>query len=109
VATETNSTSHSLVVGLAFIAGAGLILMVTVAAVGAIQGDAADPNALGVLFALGVILLVGGIGAWLGVVRPFAHFDDINQPAPDEHHPETHHDSETALAHTPPADPVVTH
>jgi hypothetical protein len=42
-------------------------------------------------------------------VRPFAHFDDINQPAPDEHHPETHHDSETALAHTPPADPVVTH
>lgn len=112
MATETNHPSKSLVVGLSFIAGAGLILMVTVAAVGAIQGEAASPESLGLLFALGVALLAGGVGAWLAVVRPFTHFDDINQPAPDEHHHDAHdeqHDSETALVIAPPADLARTH
>lgn len=113
MATETNHPSKSLVAGLSFIAGAGLMLMVTVAAVGAIQGEAASsPESLGLLFALGVALLVGGVGAWLAVVRPFTHFDDINQPAPDEHHHGAHaepHASETALAVAPPADLARTH
>lgn len=104
MAAETNHPSQALVVGLAFVAGAGLILMVTAAAVGAIQGEAASPEPLGLLFAVGVVLLAGGIGAWLAVVRPFTHFDDINQPVPDEHHHEEQHDSETALAPVPPAE-----
>lgn len=100
--TETSSAPSALVTGLAFIAGAGLAVMVTAAAVGAVQGENASPEVLGLFFALGVVLLVGGVGAWLAVERPFAHFDDINVPAPDEHHHDhDHQPADTALAAAP--------
>ena len=100
--TETRSAPPSLVTGLAFIAGTGLTVMVTTAAVGAIQGENASAETLGLFFALGVVLLIGGVGAWLAVERPFAHFDDINVPAPDEHHHDDNHQpADTALAAAP--------
>lgn len=108
MATETSRASQSVVVGLAFVAGAGLTLMVIVAGVGAVQADSASPETLGLAFALGVALLVGGIGGWLAVVRPFTHFDDINVPAPDEHHHDSHDPGATALAHAPNDQPVHT-
>lgn len=101
-ANESDSAPRSLVVSLAFIAGAGLTLMVVAAAIGVIQAEDADTRALGLLFAAGLVLLVGGIGAWLAVERPFMHFDDINVPAPDEHHDEEDHQhTETALIAAP--------
>ena len=77
--------------------------MVLVAGVGVIQGEAASTPTMALFFALGLVMLIGGIAAWMAVVRPFTHFDDINQPAPDEHHEHDSHD-EHALAH--PAEPA---
>ncbi|MGQ9889252.1 MAG: hypothetical protein ACUVSX_12290 [Aggregatilineales bacterium] len=100
--TETGNAPSSLMTGLAFIAGAGLAMMVVTAAVGVIQGENASAEALGLLFALGVVFLIGGVGAWLAVERPFAHFDDINVPAPDEHHhDDDHQPADAALAAAP--------
>jgi hypothetical protein len=97
----TNQPSRSLQVGLAFIAGTGLTLMVVAAGIGVVNGTA-DDGALGLLFAVGVALLVSGIIAWFAVVRPDTHFDDINVPMYHGHEHHDEHDShtggETALA-----------
>lgn len=94
--------SKILQVGLAFVAGTGLTLMMVVAGI-AVVDPTVDSGTLGLLFAVGVALLLTGILAWFGVVRPDTHFDDINVPLyhGHDHHDEhdTHADSETpALA-----------
>ena len=86
---------------LAALAGTGMTLMIVAAAIGVITGQG-----VGLLFALGALMLLGGGGAWIGVTRPFEHFDDINQPIDgghvshghDEAHEESAHDAD---AHTP--------
>jgi hypothetical protein len=88
VSNQTNKVSNSVIVGLAFCAGIGLILMLIALSIGVIDGDQANANSLGVLFAAGLLMLIGGIGGWLGAVRPFDHFDNINLPAEEEHHDE---------------------
>ncbi len=75
--------------GLAMIGGAGLTLMILSASVGVIYGAALDLDAthsLGLLLVTGLLLLILAIGFWLGWVRPFERFDDINIPAEPEHH-----------------------
>jgi hypothetical protein len=83
-----NQTSKILQLGLAFVAGTGLILMVITAAVGVISGEGMDSSALGLLFAAGTALLISGIVAWFAVVRPDLSFDDINEPMYHGHHDE---------------------
>ncbi len=88
--------------GLALTSGAGLVLMMTALAVGVVQGDAANGTVVGVAFAGGLALLILGIGAWLAVVQPFKHFDDINIPQYTGHHEEAHevhHDEAAIIPH----------
>jgi hypothetical protein len=68
------------------VAGLGVTLMIIALAVGVIQGSAADTNAVGLLFAGGLVLFILGAGSWFAIVQPQKHFDDINQPAEADHH-----------------------
>jgi hypothetical protein len=78
--------NNSTVLGLSFVAGLGLILMILALSIGMIQGSAADGSTIGLLFITGLaLLIVGGVG-WFAVVQPQKHFDDINQPQDDGHH-----------------------
>ena len=75
--------------GLAMVGGAGLTLMMLGASIGVIYGTALDAQAthsLGLMIVGGLLLLILAIGFWLGWVRPFERFDDINIPAEPEHH-----------------------
>ena len=74
---------------LAMVGGLGITLMIVATMVGVIFGldlDADSTHTLGLMLVSGLILLVIAIGFWLGWVRPFERFDDINVPAEPEHH-----------------------
>ena len=79
-----NNPPNALKLGLSFVAGTGLFLMVTAAAVGVIGG--VEDSALGLLFATGAAMLITGILVWFAVVRPDVTFDDINEPHYHGHH-----------------------
>lgn len=90
---------------LAGLAGTGMTLMIVAAAIGVVT----EQN-VSLLFALGLIMLVSGIIAYLAVERPFEHFDNINLPLdasghvvavePDSHVEESHaEESHSAPAH----------
>jgi hypothetical protein len=81
-----NPPSRTLRLGLAFIAGLGLTLMIVVAGIGVVIGESAQGASMGLIFAAGVAMLATGIIAWFAVVRPDTHFDDINQPMYHGHH-----------------------
>jgi cytochrome c biogenesis protein CcdA len=87
-------SSKALQVGLAFVAGIGLTLMVVAAGI-AVVDPTMDGSSLGLLFAVGVAMLISGILAWFAVIRPDTHFDDINVPM---YHGHDHHEGETTLA-----------
>lgn len=93
--------SKEVQVGLAFLAGTGLTLMVVVAGI-AVVDPTMDSSTLGLVFAVGVAMLASGILAWFAAVRPDTHFDDINVPMyhGHDHHDghDTHADGEKALA-----------
>jgi ABC-type nickel/cobalt efflux system permease component RcnA len=95
----TNQSQSPLAISLAFIAGLGLTIMIVALALGVINGAEANANGLGVLFAAGLVILIGGIGGWMGAVRPFQHFDDINKPAEDDHHASEPHDEHAIVEH----------
>lgn len=102
MATETNQPQHnpSVLSGLAMVGGLGIVLLVTVAGLGVIAGETANSSASGIFFLAGVGLLVVAIVGWAGYVQPQKSFDDIDQPAPDEHgHGHEHHDDAHAEAH----------
>jgi hypothetical protein len=86
------------VLAVSLVAGLGVILMVTALAVGAIQGAAADSTVIGLVFAAGLALFLLGFGGWIGLAQPHRHFDDINIPAPDEHHHDDHTDEHAIVA-----------
>lgn len=97
---ERISYNHSpMVLWVSFVAGLGVILMVIALGVGAVQGEAANGTVIGLLLIAGVILFLLGAIAWFGLTQPQKHFDDISQPAPDDHH--TAHHDEHALAEVP--------
>jgi hypothetical protein len=85
---------------LAGLAGAGLTLMLLAAGTGVITG--AD---VGLWFALGVLMLASGAGAWIAVTRPFQNFDNINIPIDGDHgaHDEPAGDSHDEHGHAAPA------
>lgn len=95
MATETENTTdtgqNTLTVSLAMIAGLGMTLMMVAAGIGVIGGEQADGSTFGLMFVGGLALFVLGLGGWLGVVRPWETFDDINQPHYTGHH---HHDED---------------
>jgi len=76
--TNNNPTSPALIFGLAMVAGGGLTAMIVALGIGVIRGAEADSTVIGSVFIAGLLLLALGIGAWVGLVRPFDHFDDIN-------------------------------
>lgn len=87
----------SVIMGLAFCAGIGLVLMVIALGIGAVQGSEANLTTVNLTFAGGLVLLVAGSIGWFAIVQPQRHFDDINQPAEDEHHGHTAHADDHAI------------
>ena len=81
--------SRLILYGLAMVGGLGMTLMIAGASIGVVFGADLDPQSthgLGLLIVVGLLLLALAIGFWLGWVRPFQRFDDINIPAEPEHH-----------------------
>ena len=75
--------------GLAMVGGAGMTLLILGASIGVIYGaglDAESTHSVGLVLLVGLLLLILAIGFWLGWVRPFERFDDINVPAEPEQH-----------------------
>ena len=75
--------------GLAMVGGLGMTLMIFAVSIGVIYGemlDASSTHSLGLLIVAGMFLLLLSIVFWLGWLRPFQGFDDINVPAEPEHH-----------------------
>ena len=101
---RTKHTNNPLTFGLALAAGIGVILMILALAVGVIQGETADANALGLVIAGGLILLIVGVGGWVGVVQPYRNFDDINQPKDTGHHAHAAPSADAAHASEPAAE-----
>ncbi len=83
--------------GLSLAAGGGMTLMIVALGLGVANvGDSS--STVGFLFIAGLLLLIAGIGAWLAITRPFAHFDDINQPKDSGHgHGHSAHEEELLL------------
>lgn len=98
MATETNTSAHntgnnSLTLGMSLLGGLGMTLMILGASIGVIGGANADSSLVGLFVLSGFLMLVAGIGSWLATVRPWEHFDDINQPLyHGHHHEEVHHE-----------------
>lgn len=84
---------------LAALAGTGMTLMIVAATIGVITG-----GGVGILFALGTLMLVGGGAAWFGVARPHENIDDINQPLDGGHSVPATHGQE--LVHGDPHTPA---
>lgn len=92
---------NRLTLSLAMVAGGGVVLMMVALAIGVINGESAG-NAVGLLFGIGLLALIVGAAAWVGVVQPHKHFDDINVPAADDHghgHEHDEHGHEDAHGH----------
>jgi predicted flap endonuclease-1-like 5' DNA nuclease len=83
--TSRFKTDNPLTFGLSMLAGIGMILMIIALAFGVVLGTEADPNAMGAMFVLGLVLLICGIIAWYAATRPDTHFDDIMVPAESDH------------------------
>jgi len=85
-----NQPSRLTLYGLAMVGGLGITMMIIAATIGVIGGselDAASTNLIGLTVVGGLLLLIVAIGFWLGLVRPFTNFDDINVPLePEPHH-----------------------
>ncbi len=75
---------------LAFLAGGGVVLMILALILGVL--NTADAALVNLMLVGGFIMLVTGGVAWMAVSRVYEHYDDINQPAPDEHHEHEAHD-----------------
>lgn len=102
MATETNTPVHdtgnnNVTLGFALLGGLGITLMIIGASIGVIGKENADNTLVGLFILSGFLMLTTGIGAWLAVVRPWEHFDDINQPLYHGHHHEEHHEPSDEL------------
>ena len=85
---DHNRLSNPLSLGLALIAGTGLVLMIVGLGYGVSAQDA-NASAVGGIVLLGALALAFGVGGWIIVARPASHFDDINEPK-DLHTEEAH-------------------
>lgn len=96
---------------LAMLAGLGGTLMILAGAFGVIDGPAADSDALGLFFAIGLALFLTGSLAWLAFQRPWEIFPSVTEGYYDK--PEepygTHHDDDVEHQAHQPALPEGTH
>lgn len=90
---------QSLPLGLSFVAGLGMTVMIVVLALGVIQGVDADGQALGIGFFSGLVLFVAGVAGWMAVVRPHTHFDNIEVARYHGHHHDAHSEEHAIVAH----------
>jgi len=85
-----NQPSQLTLYGLAMAGGLGITMMILAATIGVIGGaelDAGSTNLIGLTIVGGLLILITAIGFWVGLVRPFENFDDINVPIePEPHH-----------------------
>jgi hypothetical protein len=98
--TQGHPSRQPIQFGLSLVAGGGLVLMIVALGVGVVNAEAANGGLVGTLFIAGLLLLIAGIGAWIGYTRPFAHFDDINEPKYTGHahdHHDDHAEAEQVL------------
>lgn len=86
---------------LAGLAGAGLTLMLVAAGAGVITG-----GDVGIWFVLGLLMLAGGIGAWIAATRPFENFDNIDVPIDGDHGAHDDHTDESHDEHGHTAAPA---
>ncbi|MCL4248223.1 MAG: hypothetical protein KJ065_08765 [Anaerolineae bacterium] len=98
--TSRFKTDNPLVFGLSMLAYTGLLIMALAVAYGVVSGADANTSAVGSFFVLGLVLFLTGVLGWVGVVRPFANFDDINVPMDTGHGHEEHHEDHAALPET---------
>lgn len=86
----------STTLGFSFLAGLGILLMIIALAVGVITGSSTTETAtsssstITLLFIAGLLALIAGAAAWIGVTQPFRNFDNINVPADDDAHGHAH-------------------
>ena len=85
---------NAVTIGLAFLTGLGFTLMMIALGGGAIAGEAANGDAVGLAFVVGLAMFAGGLISWLAVAQPHKNFDDINQPMyhGHDHDEEASHD-----------------
>ena len=86
---SSEQPSHNTLIGLSMVGGLGITMMIVAATIGVIGGaslDSQSTNLIGLTMVAGLLLLIVAIGFWMGLVRPFQNFDDINVPAEPEHH-----------------------
>ncbi|PJF28214.1 MAG: hypothetical protein CUN53_01165 [Phototrophicales bacterium] len=105
---KTTKTDNPLTFGMALTGGIGLVLMIVALGIGVVQGESGNTGAVGLLFLGGLVLLIIGVGAWIAVTRPFAHFDDITQPKDTGHGhgSDDHHEPEALVEGEKPALPA---
>lgn len=96
--TKNFRTANPLMFGLAMVTGIGIILMILVLGLGVVEGNEANTQEFGMIFALGLLMTIAGAIAWTAVVRPFKNFDDINQPLEDDHHAHAHDEHALVVA-----------
>lgn len=72
-------------VALAFLIGLGMLLMILAGGFGTALENA-NPVVFGTIFGLGLAALLIGIVLWLAFVRPWAQFDNINEPKDSGQH-----------------------
>lgn len=89
-----------LALGLSMVAGLGVVLIIIALGVGAVEGASADSNAIGLMFAAGLILFLLGAISWYSVLQPQKYFDDINVPLEAEPHHGAHDSHDHAEEHT---------
>lgn len=100
---KIGATGNSSVLAMSMFAGLGVILMIFAGAIGVVQGETADANLLGLMFAGGVAFLLLGTIGWFGLTQPHKHFDDINVPMDTGHHghdAHADHDEHAEAEHT---------
>jgi uncharacterized membrane protein len=73
-------------IALAFLIGLGMLLMIAAGLVGVMFGAAANASMYGILFLLGLLTFLAGLGLWIAIGRPWEQFDDINVPKDSGHH-----------------------
>lgn len=93
---QVDPTRNPTTFGLALAAGTGLIVIIIALGVGVVD-PATDDTAIAVAIVGGLLLLIFGIIGWVFVVKPFTHFDDINEPKYTGHHGDHHEADEHAI------------
>lgn len=98
---EPQGPSQGVLTGLAMVGGLGIIFIVASLGLGAAGVLLPESNTVGIGVLLGLMLLVFAIGGWLISAQPFRHFDNIDVPAPDEHHghDDHSHDDHSSESH----------